>query len=407
MKRVVIGLWLAILLLLSVSGPVFAADALVRMLRGDVEYQDALIVGRLIDKQEDKFSVRVLKVISGKASSDIIYVASDFYYGWVETELPAVNDFCVMSLKRSQGVYRKAWGIFKADSGDYRTLRLVPENARSTGLSGDLACIEWFVNSGGTENDFFFDRGTAHIRRPNGETVQIYPKPTTDNNTKLPGLTQNRETTATVAVIDEVNLSLEPLINIPAREVYLAFIFIGMLYFVLANKMKPHVMSETGEVVLQYDLAHKVFTMVYFTGLLVLLLPGFINWIYAAYYYTYVNPRPNYTVVPTVLAIVFFGGIWGAAFFSAFTVLFRTTHTITKEGIIRQRRSTKTQVKWSDIEQVRIKGGGLFIFRTPEAKIVFSLNLQSSKIIAQAIKDHLTVDMWKQDENVIDGILAR
>jgi len=187
MKKILASLCLSILLISS--GYVLAADALYRMLYADeVESfrkdQDAMIIGQLIDRHGNNFSVQVLKVLSGEVNSDTILVSDDFYYGWGQVT-PKTNDFCVMSLKKTEGIYHKAWGIFKADGGDYKTLKLVPDNAESPGLSADLACIEWYVNSGGKERDFFFKSGTAYVKRPNGETIQLYPKATTNSETRV------------------------------------------------------------------------------------------------------------------------------------------------------------------------------------------------------------------------------
>ncbi|MDA8228881.1 MAG: hypothetical protein M0T74_14520 [Desulfitobacterium hafniense] len=85
----------------------------------------------------------------------------------------------MFSLKKSADFYKKAWGIFKASSGDYRILKLEALNAPTSGLNGDLACIQWYVNSEGKENDFYGISATMYVRRPNGQDVQIYPVPTT------------------------------------------------------------------------------------------------------------------------------------------------------------------------------------------------------------------------------------
>lgn len=178
-----------ILLMLFSPNVTFAADALYRMLHADEvdqfkEDQDALIVGQLIDKQGNSFKVTVLKVLSGNVSSNSILVSDNFTYGW-DKETPSVNDFCVFSLKKSGTIYKKAWGIFEATSGDYQTLTLKPLNAPTPGLLGDLAAIQWYVNTGGTEKDFFFTNSTAHVRRPNGQIVQIYPAPNQGEDAKV------------------------------------------------------------------------------------------------------------------------------------------------------------------------------------------------------------------------------
>lgn len=185
MKKFIVVLCTVAIILLTVPAAAFAADALYRMLHEDVESfkqdQDAFIVGQLIDKQGGKFTVKGLKVLSGKVNADAILVSDDFTYGW-DIATPKVNDFCVFSLKKTGEYYIKAWGIFKATSGDYNTLTLEPLNAPTPGLLGDLACIQWYVNSGGTENDFYFNSSTAYVRRPNGP-VQLYPLPATETQT--------------------------------------------------------------------------------------------------------------------------------------------------------------------------------------------------------------------------------
>lgn len=156
------------------------ADALHRMLHADEvesfrQDQDAFIVGELTGRQEGSFSVKVLKVVSGKVTSDTIQVDDDFTYGW-NKEIPNVGEFAVFSIKKKSGnQYRKAWGIFKANSGDYSSLKLDQMNASLPGLMADLACIQWYVNSGGKENDFSFISGSAFVKHSDGQVEQIYP----------------------------------------------------------------------------------------------------------------------------------------------------------------------------------------------------------------------------------------
>ncbi|KKM09700.1 hypothetical protein SY88_17285 [Clostridiales bacterium PH28_bin88] len=181
MKKIVPVL-LTVMIGMLLSSPVFAGDVLYRMMHaGEVESlkadQDAFIVGQLIEKNNDQFLVTVYKVINGKLNSDTILVNGDFQYGLWRTGLtPQVGDYCVMSLKKSGAYYKQAWGIFKADSGDYKTLKLVTEYIKYPSIKGDMAAIEWYVNSGGTDKDFSFEGNTVFVSRPNGERIQIYPK---------------------------------------------------------------------------------------------------------------------------------------------------------------------------------------------------------------------------------------
>lgn len=170
-------------ILLFLPQKALAADALYRMLHADESAdfkadQDALIVGQLIAQNGDSFTVEVNKVLSGSVTSDKIALTSDFQYGWGDsseiTMKPKVNDYCVMSLKKYGSYYQKAWGIFKATTGDYETLKLLSEDIKYPYYSGDIAAIEWYVNSGGTEKEFFFDQNRVYVSRPNGETRLIY-----------------------------------------------------------------------------------------------------------------------------------------------------------------------------------------------------------------------------------------
>lgn len=180
-KRVFVVLIIIVAIIVG-STPVLAADALYRMLHADEveqfrEEQDAFIVGQLVDKKGDKYQVKILKVISGKMNADTFLLADDFQYGYGKVDFnPAINDYCVMSLKKTGDYYKRAWGIFKATSGDYKTLKLLSEDIKYSVCNGDVAAVEWYVNSGGMENDFSFVREKVFVRRVDGQNLQIYPK---------------------------------------------------------------------------------------------------------------------------------------------------------------------------------------------------------------------------------------
>lgn len=233
MKKSALVLGIVFLLLFN-SNVTFAADALYRMLHADEveefrEDQDAFIVGRLIEKQGDNFKVKVLKVLSGKVSSETILVLGDFKYGW-DKEIPSVNDFCVFSLKKSGTFYKKAWGIFQATSGDFKSLKLKPSNAPTPGLLGDLAAIQWYVNTGGTEKDFSFSNSIAYVKRPNGEVVQIYPVPDNSDEAKAYSDAMNQ--------ISNSPSSSETNSFIYVALCIIALTGIGILFFVIHQRKK-------------------------------------------------------------------------------------------------------------------------------------------------------------------------
>lgn len=178
MKKIGVVICLVAALIMT-SSMAFSADPLYRMLHADeVESfkadQDAAIVGQLTGKKDDTFTVKVLKVISGKVKSDTISVKDNFaYQGFSEeNSKPQVNDFCFLSLKNKGSYYEKVWYTVKADSGDYRTLKLLFEDIHFGG--GDIPAIQWYVNSEGKDKDFFFSGNRIFLRKPDGENVKIY-----------------------------------------------------------------------------------------------------------------------------------------------------------------------------------------------------------------------------------------
>lgn len=177
-----ISLIFFVVILLSMSSTVKAGDNLARMLHADQikEYgqdQDAVIIGQLMSKKDGIFTVKVCKVISGKVKEEAISLR-DFQYGWGRgiEPLPKVSDFAVMSIKKEGNIYKKAWGMFKANSGDFKTLKLITKEMRYPYAEDDVAAVEWYINSGGKEKDFFFHSSDAYVRRQNGEEMKIYPK---------------------------------------------------------------------------------------------------------------------------------------------------------------------------------------------------------------------------------------
>lgn len=177
-----IGLIFFVVILLIAPSAVKGADALTRMLHADEvkefrQDQDALIIGQLMSKKDGIFTVKVHKVISGKVKEEVISLR-DFQYGWgtgIEP-LPKVSDFAVMSIKKEGSIYRKAWGMFKATSGDFKTLKLITKEMRYPYGESEVAAVEWYINSRGKEHDFFFISDDAYVRRPNGQEIKIYPK---------------------------------------------------------------------------------------------------------------------------------------------------------------------------------------------------------------------------------------
>ncbi len=165
-------------ILLCLPQNAMAADVLYRMLHADEvadfqEDQDALIFGQLINQKDGHFTVAVNKVLSGSVPGNEIILNGDIQYSWgrnIPAMEPQVGDYCVLSLKKDGPEYKKAWSIFKATTGDYQTLKLLSPEIRYPYYCGDIAALQWYVNSGGTNKEFFFDQNGVYVRLPGNET---------------------------------------------------------------------------------------------------------------------------------------------------------------------------------------------------------------------------------------------
>ena len=163
LKQHVSVIIIAIFLLTGFFHPVFAADALYRMMHGE---QDLLVLGELTGEKEGIFELRVIRAFDGKADSNTIRIDGDFtYFGFTEiTGKPRVGDYAVLSLNRHQEVYRQAWYMAKADSGHLRALSLYYDPEAGFGQA-DLKALQYYVNTNGRHRDFYFDGEQVFARR--------------------------------------------------------------------------------------------------------------------------------------------------------------------------------------------------------------------------------------------------
>lgn len=168
LRRVSLALGL-IVALVSMVSPLYAADVLARLTHGD---QYALALGTVVAMSESVADVEVATVIAGESLPDVISVAvpGEFMAMAAPGMRLTPGDAAVFSLNRDAATYSVAWGVFKVSSLELATLEVIEGPLPR----GDLAALQWYLNSGGVENDFYFIGTTAYVRRPDGTSVQIY-----------------------------------------------------------------------------------------------------------------------------------------------------------------------------------------------------------------------------------------
>jgi len=116
---------------------------------------------------------QVETVISGESLPSIIGVK--IHSAFMETAAPdtksELSKYAVLSLNKEAGMYTVAWGFFEVSSLDIATLKVIEGPLPA----GDLVAFQWYINSGGVENDFYFIGTTAYVRHSDGTSTQLYP----------------------------------------------------------------------------------------------------------------------------------------------------------------------------------------------------------------------------------------
>jgi hypothetical protein len=143
--------------------PVFAADAIYRLLHGE---QDVIVLGQFTSQEDGLLEMRVIRTFLGNVSGDAIHVQDDFiYFGFTEESgRPNTGDYAVLSLNRSGELYHQAWHMARADSGHMRALTLYFDPAAGPGPP-DLKALQYFVNTNGRQTEFYFDGEQVFARR--------------------------------------------------------------------------------------------------------------------------------------------------------------------------------------------------------------------------------------------------
>jgi len=145
--------------------PVWAADALHRMLHGE---QDVILLGQIEghDPAEGLLTLRLIRVLQGKATATTVQVKDDFtYHGFTEENgKPSNGDYVVLSLNEKGGHYEQAWYMVRTDHGHMRSLMIYYEPAAGP-APADLKALQYFVNTGGKVTDYYFDGDQVFAQR--------------------------------------------------------------------------------------------------------------------------------------------------------------------------------------------------------------------------------------------------
>jgi hypothetical protein len=120
------------------------------------------------------FQFTVAKIISGHRVPKQIVIKS------AASEQPQPGEQLLISLERRNGGFQIHWGLFRVSGLNPKRLKII----KSTWPKGDLAALEHYLHTNGTECDFFFVFSSAFVRYPDGTFTRIYPELTAGQRTK-------------------------------------------------------------------------------------------------------------------------------------------------------------------------------------------------------------------------------
>jgi hypothetical protein len=153
-----------------VASSVLAGDPLASITQGD---QYSLAVGTVVSIEGNTIEFEPGAIILGDSLPSRISVLVREEFGHREVPGLAANDYVVLSLNKQTDLYYVAWGLFKATSLDAASLKITD----GTLLPSDHAALQWFVNSGGTEDYFVFHGRMVFVKHADETWTKIYPPP--------------------------------------------------------------------------------------------------------------------------------------------------------------------------------------------------------------------------------------
>jgi hypothetical protein len=132
-----------------------------------------LALGSVVSISDTTVRFEVETIISGKTLPSVISVEIPDECMGMEAPNLAPGNYAVLSLNKEAAPYTIAWGIFKVSSLDMATLGII----EGTLPLPDQMAFQWYLNSEGTERDFYFVGTDAYVRHSDGTSTRLYPSP--------------------------------------------------------------------------------------------------------------------------------------------------------------------------------------------------------------------------------------
>jgi hypothetical protein len=159
-----------------ITSVAYACDPLGCLLGG--HKQDTLILGEVVSTTNDSLDIKIIFIFPQnqvRSLKEGFKITVNNFSETVNLTKEEANGVTVgkkylMSLNQNDNFYVPAWGIYEVTGTTYSDAQLAKNK------TGDEAALQIFINSGGTEKDFYFIEDKAFWRPNDGQWgIQIFP----------------------------------------------------------------------------------------------------------------------------------------------------------------------------------------------------------------------------------------
>lgn len=210
---------------------VYAMDALYALTHGK---QYSLALGEVTKIDAGSTKINIKNIISGESLPDVISVKipGDYLPTYEPTIEP--NDYVIFSLNKEVNEYVVALGYFRVTGLDIKTLEILEGPLPQ----GDLAALQWYINSGGVENDFYFMGINAYVKHSDGSSTMIYPmsktisSPTqTPTQSKVVDITKTPERNLLTPETVQQNQSSYRFLRVSIAGIFVVVFVVALIFF--------------------------------------------------------------------------------------------------------------------------------------------------------------------------------